>query len=210
MTRQFILSTISFTLLITIILTSCCTDSDPKFNFENNEPKHIVCYHIGDTIYFQNEINDVDTITILSVDSAKGQACTGLMAPEPIGKSCWVTIKILPNDKWCGVKYEHERNNPPKTSIDYQKLIHFIKDPADLSTSFSFMFKDFVSLDTALTKLNKDTLVINSMKITDYYLIKHSFPERIKDSTDIVLIIWADGRGLTAYKNKCGNWWTKK
>ena len=78
-------------------------------------------------------------------------------------------------------------------------------------TLFSFNFKDFDSYPKdVLGKLNIDTLNLNKKKITNYYLIKYGFPERIKDSTTIETLIWTDGDGLTAYKDKKGDWWTKQ
>ena len=199
---------LSLIVVVAFNLTSCCTNDDKDFNFDNNEPRHLMCYHVHDTIYFQDTNNDLDTITILSVDSAKGQRCTGLMAQGPKGKSCWVTVKYLPNDKWHGITINGNTNDT--TSIDYTILIYIIKDPIDKEAKFTFKFKDFVSLDTALVKLNTDTLIINEKKITNYYFINHTFPERVEEPTDIEKIIWTDSEGLTAYKNKNGSWWTKK
>lgn len=196
-------------IFLTLILSSCCSTDNKEFEFDNNEPRHLSCYKAGDTIYFENPKNDIDTITVLRIDSAKGEKCFGLIAPPPSGKSCWVTVKFLPIDKWHSVTINGNTNDT--TSIDYESLIHIAKDPTENKTLFSFNFKDFHSYpNNDLGKLNTDTLMLNKKKITNYYLIKYGFPERIKDSTTIETLIWTDSDGLTAYKDKKGDWWTKQ
>lgn len=196
-------------LISTLVLSGCCSTDNEEFKFDNNEPRHLSCYKKGDTIYFENYENDIDTITVLIVDSAKGEKCFGLFAPRPMGKSCWVTIKFLPVDKWHGVTINGNKNDT--TSVDYKNLIQITKDPIENKTFFDFDFKDFYTAsETVLGKLNTDTLNLNKKKITNYYVINHGFPERVKKSIDIETLIWTDKDGLTAYKNKKGDWWTKK
>jgi hypothetical protein len=196
-------------IILTFIFNGCCSTDSKEFEFENNEPKHLSCYKSGDTIYFENSDNDIDTIAILSVDSAKGEKCIGLIAPRPVGKSCWVTIKHLPIDKWHRVTTTGKDNDT--ASFDYQTLIYITKDPIKNQTFFDFNFKDFYTATwTVLGKLKTDTLILNRKRITNYYVINHGFPIRVKDSTNIETLIWTDQHGLTAYKNKNGVWWIKK
>lgn len=196
-------------IISTLLLTGCCSTDNKEFEFDKNEPRHLSSYKKGDTIYFENPKNDIDTITILSVDSAKGEKCFGLLNQIPKGKSCWVTFKFLPIDKWHGVTING--NTKDTTSIDYKNLIQITKDPIENKTFFVFDFKDFYTAsETVLGILNTDTLILNEKKITNYYEINHGFPERVKYSTNIETLIWTDKEGLTAYKNKAGDWWTKK
>jgi hypothetical protein len=197
------------TIITTLIFSGCCSTDNKEFEFDNNEPRHLSYYKEGDTLYFQSSRNEIDTFTIIDVDSAKGEKCFGLIAPRPTGKSCWVTIKFLPVDRWHGVTING--NTSDATSIEYKNLIQITKDPVENKTFFDLNFKDFYSAsETVFEKLNTDTLNLNEKEITNYYEINHGFPERVKDSTSIETLIWTDKDGLTAYKNKAGDWWTKK
>jgi len=197
--------------ILVFILSSCgCRTDKKEFNFDNNEPKHLSCYKTDDTIYFENSKSDIDTITVIKIDSAKGEECHGISAPRPTGKSCWVAIKYLPIDRWYTRKL-FGNNQEDTTSFEYKKLINIYKDPIKNKTFFDFEFKDFYTgCNYVLGKLNTDTLTLNKNKITNYYIIEHGYPERITKSINIETLIWTDKDGLTAYKNKNGDWWTKK
>ena len=197
------------TIISILILSSCCSTDNKEFDFDHNEPRHLSSYKKGDTLFFENSEKDTDIITILSVDSVKGKKCFELISLRPMGKSCWVTIKFLPIDKWHGVTING--NTKDTISVDYKNLIEITKDPIENKTFFQFYFKNFhTASQTVLGRLNTDTLILNEKKITNYYIINHGYPDRIKDSTDIETLIWTDKCGLTAYKNKAGHWWTKK
>jgi hypothetical protein len=194
--------------ILVFLLSSCgCWTDKKKFNFDNNEPRHISCYNTGDTICFENSESEIDTFTVIAVDSAKGKECKGFGAPRPIGKSCWVTIKHLPVDKWHGISIEY----PNDTTIEYDELINITKDPIENKSFFTFEYKDFYAgWNYVLGKPNTDTLTINNKPITNYYKINPTYPERLTEPTSVVTLIWTDKDGLTAYKNKNGDWWTKK
>lgn len=194
--------------ILSIIIISCCSTNDKKFEFNNNESRFLSCYQVNDTIFFQNIDNDIDSFTILKIDSAKGEHCYGFIAPRPTGKSCWVTIKHLPNDKWHRVTING--NTGDTTSIDYRNLIFITKDPENNKTYTNFEFKNFIASDQILNIPKTDTITINNKAITNYYKINHSYPDRVKDSLDIKTIIWTEKLGLIAYQIKNGDWWTKK
>ena len=67
------------------MFSSCCSPDNKEFEFDPNNPRHLSCYYKGDTIYFENSKNDNDTISVLSIDSAKGEKCFGLITPRAMG-----------------------------------------------------------------------------------------------------------------------------
>ena len=196
----------TFLLILTIILIcGCCRFhyDDNDFEFNNSELKHFGPYKKGDTIYFESNKNDIDTIQIMGFDTQrnKNYGC-GLMNPKPINCK-WVLIKHLPNDNWHGI------NN--QTTIVYQGLLWVLKFPTDKKTKYFINFKDFHSLeDTIIGEYHKDSITLNNFKFCNYYLVKHGYPERVKETKNIELIYWTDKEGLIAYKNKGGEIWTKK
>lgn len=60
---------------LTVFLNSCCSYDDKDFDFKESELRHFSSYKIGDTIYFESDKNDVDTITITGFDTESNRAC---------------------------------------------------------------------------------------------------------------------------------------
>ena len=78
---------------------------------------------------------------------------------------------------------------------------------------YSIHFKDFYTSaggNNTIGKLRTDTVNINGKIITNFYEINHGYSERVTEPANIELVYWTDNDGLIAYKNKRGDWWTKK
>jgi len=67
-------------------------------------------------------------------------------------------------------------------------------------------FKDFknTSSEIGFSKLNNDTIVLNGIKIFDYYRIENESAS----INEVKTIIWTDSKGLTAYQLKNRGWMT--
>jgi hypothetical protein len=95
--------------------------------------------------------------------------------------------------------------------INFQGLLWITKYPIGKSIQYRIDFKDFHSrMDSVVGHFNSEPLELNNLTLTNYYTVEHGYPERIKDSTDIEVVYWTDKDGLTAYRNKGGEIWTKK
>jgi len=94
--------------------------------------------------------------------------------------------------------------------IDYQGLFSFAKYPTDKSTEYSISYKDFYSrYDSIFAEFHKDTILLNGLRFDSYYICRNLYPERLKYSKSIEIVFWTDKYGLTAYKSKDGEIWTK-
>jgi len=194
--------------ILTFLISSCCYYDKNDFDFNSDELRHFSNYKIGDTIYFQSNLGDMDTITVVDFKTEQNKNYGGFMAPKPSNGE-WVQIKHLPIDNWHGTSQDMTKDG--KIEIVYQALFWLSKYPADKKTEYSITFKDFYSSSYSnIGEFHKDTLLLNDLKINNYYIVQHNYPERIKESENIETVYWTDQYGLTGYKNKNGETWTRK
>lgn len=196
-------------------LASCCQFEydDKDFLFNKHELSFFNAYSAGDTIYFENQYGDIDTIEIVEItptNTDPKSACgKGLfMNPRP-ANSKDIKIKHLPIDKWHGTTEQHFNDGKEKESIDYQTLFSMTKFPLEKEVDNYITFKDFHS-SLALDSIRNDTLILNNKKWSAYFVAEHSYPERVTDSLNIFKMYWTVEDGLIAYENKAGLLWTKK
>ena len=193
---------------ISLILTSCCSFDKSDIEFSHAELGHFSDYKNGDTIYFESNFGDIDTLEIIGFENEKHDSCFGLMAPKP-SNSRWISIKHLPNDDWKGTT--KDRSKPGQIKIDYQGLLWISKDPIEKTTEYRINFKDFHSVpDSVIGQYYSEPLTLNNIDLTNYYKVEYGYPERVSDSIDIKVVYWTDEEGLIAYQNKGGEVWTKK
>jgi len=188
-------------IIATILISGCSSYDQKDFDFNSNDLIHISSFKVGDTIYYENSLGDIDTIMVYKIDSSQNKEL-GTLAVNCLN----VTIKHLPNDTlWTWKSW----NNPTgKEEIMYQDLIRICKVPERKKTTYSINLQDFSSPygNDKLGEYHTDTIKINNKVITNYFEIKSEYSKQ----TSIELICWTDQDGLIAYKNINGNWWTKK
>ena len=189
------------------MFSGCCTYDRNKFEFSINEQTFFDKYKIGDTIYFQSNLGDVDTIAIIGIDSEKYENCSGF-SHKPIN-SKWIMIKHLPVDKWNGTLLEE--TNGFEARINFQWLLAISKYPTDKKTEYQINFKDFHSKpDTVIGIFDKDTLILNDLKLFNYFKVNREKSDKTGKPEDIETVYWTGEYGLTAYESKNGEIWTNK
>ena len=127
-------------ILFTIVISGCCNYNKKDLEFNNKELNHFSDYKIGDTIYFESNLNDLDTFMIAGFRTELNENCGGFIAPQPRNTK-WVQIKYLPIDKWFGTS----QNMTTRSKIDtiYQELFSISKNPTEKQVNYSISFKDF-------------------------------------------------------------------
>jgi len=202
-------------LTLLFFMSGCCQFKydDKDFLFNEYELSFFDAYKVGDTIYFENQFGDIDTIEIIEItptNTDPKSACgKGLfMNPRPANSKS-ITIKHLPIDRWHGTTEEHFSDGSVKKSINYQTLFSTAKFPLEKEVGSGITFKDFHS-SLSLNSMLKDTLALNDKKWTNYFIAEHSYPERVTDSLNISKAYWTVDEGLIGYETKGGQIWTKK
>lgn len=200
--RKIAFSIIAFTALV----TGCCSWNYNKkdLEFTQKELNHLGPYKIGDTIYFESNLGDIDTITVLGISEEREEGSRCFISKPPYHNK-GITIKHLPVDKWAGTN----QVKGGERQITYQSLISISKSPIDSArktASYSINFKNFSTLENALSNPSKK-ITINGKTIADCYKITDGYPERVNQPNDVELIYWTDKYGLTAYTSKSGETW---
>ena len=195
-------------IILAIFISGCCSYDKKDFEFNDEELRHFNNYLVGDTIYFQSNLGDIDTITIVGFGTERNENCGGFMAPRPVNGK-WVQVKHLPIDKWFGTSQDMTTGG--KMDTVYQELFWISKHPTEKAVNFAVGFKNFQSnFDTIIGEFHINTIKLNDLQVSDYYVVKHGYPERITEPKNIETIYWTDKFGLTAYRSKDGEIWTKK
>lgn len=165
-------------------------------------------YHIGDTIFYENSKMNTDTILVINIDTTQQKEYGyAWRLEQPAYNDISVRIKHLPIDRWHGFRHEHDGQK----TIEYQEIMSIQKFPQQKSVNYNIYFKDFFnSCNTKFYELNKDTLKINSIYLTNYYLLNSDYFNQSNKPSDIECIYWTNEFGLTAFKCRNGEYWTRK
>ncbi len=193
--------------ILVIFISGCCSYNKSDLEFNAKELAHFADYKSGDIIYFQSNLGDIDTIKIVGFGTERNERCPGLNTPPPVNHR-WLQIEHLPVDRWFGTSITEK-----KTEVVYQELLSISKYPIETGVYYSISFKDFHSKilpKSTVGEFHTDTIKLNNLNLTNYYLVRHGYPERITEPKNIEIIYWTDKFGLTAYKAKDGEIWTKK
>jgi hypothetical protein len=195
---------------LSILVYSCCPN---KFNmkdieFTDKELQLLGNYIIGDTISFESNLGDIDTITIVEIYEERhegGNSCFfPTVGPYQIKQ---ILVKHLPNDKYA----VNSQNLEEKMRIIYQPIISTSKSPLNSikKAGYTIDFKNFTSFDNTLGDSSKE-FFINEKIIKNCNRLTHSYPERVINQNDIEIVYWTAKYGLTAYSSKSGETWLIK
>ena len=201
---------VSISIVVFSLLASCVSYEIDNFDFSDPDLAHLGSYKEGDTIYFISNLGDTDTIVIVGLGSEKTQGSRLLMAP-PAGNTKWVDIEHLNSSPlykgmWTYEDGKYGRNGP----LICQPLIVLSKVEYDTATSIGIRYKNFYSIFLDLSELHRDdTVVLNHVAVTNYYLLTHLHLEAVKEPKDLEFVYWTDKYGLTGYKSKEGEEWIR-
>jgi hypothetical protein len=195
-------------LLLSYLLSGCVTTLEDKlFVFTTNELTHIHAYKPGDTLFFENGKNQVDSFLILNFETEIRGQKQGLI--NSIKPESDYSVLITQLDK-VKAKSFGELKVINGDTIEVQELTSFIKYPPSQTIYYDFSFLTFYTLqDSIFGQFHSDTVYLNKTAITNYYSIEPYHPDQL-DSTNIEELLWTDKEGLVAYKFKKGTWWTKQ
>src|SRR5690554_342488 len=128
-------------------ISGCCSWNYSKedFEFTQKELNLMGGYKVGDIIYFESNLDNMDTITVIEFLEEKHEGSTCFISRGPSNYKA-IKVKYLPNDKWAGTSQSEGKEK--KTT--YQSIISVKKDPLEQKTDYSIRFKGFTTLGNAL------------------------------------------------------------
>lgn len=173
---------IQFITVIILILTVSC-NTKPKYDslFTQSETAHFRNYSQNDTICFSDSTGNIERIAIQTIKGSFNQ--TGLLT-----KDIYSDLRIV-----------IENNGT------VQDLFTISKNSNSEKSKIIINFKDFINktAEADFEKVNRDTISLNGIQISDYYRIENELEENSVRS-----IIWTDSKGLTAYQLGDRTWMT--
>lgn len=172
-----------------IAITSCCSLKNNDFSYNSEYTSLYKCYQLGDTIYFADNNQNLDAITITKIDSSS--ICGGVLGTRR--KQVTVETQYLNDDT---------------ISQNIYELIVVEKFPNSKTDEYfvGIRYLNFVG-ELNINEKKKGNLLIN-LGITDYWIIPTSLPENNVQPNTITSIYWTNKYGLTAYYKFNGEFYT--
>ncbi len=183
-----------FYILILIALLSCkdCDWGD----FADLE--YYIPYNANsDTIIFESNLGDFDTIRIAEIDSSRSCGSIANVKNERLS----VSIEHIPIDRW---QYGHISSDERGYRPYYQFLARVNRTEGELTIGIEF--RDFEG-EIILNSFSKENIFKNA-RTEGYWLVKST--DEMKDSTKIEELYWTKEYGLTGYKMKSGEFYEIK
>lgn len=175
--------------ILSILFPSCLTRVDEKdVTFSERQLNFVNAYKTNDTLVFENKNYLPDTIIIHSL--TKEQNFLNLNI-RPLFAGNWQ--KATP--EWDAM-------------YGYKKFITLSKTSEQDMGSVSISFKGFQCSFIPDTLKSLKQLTVGDRKFS-CYILRHQFPEAIKDNTYIVTLFWDKKQGLIAYEAKGEARWTR-
>jgi len=199
-----------FVIIFFTFLTSCHRDAYPgsKFAIPAAIRDLISCYKTGDTLIFKSSTNLIDSFVISAIDSVTINEKPLFMTPRN-SKSISVYYKQIPEDKWQESWIETPHGGKAQKKSRDGTLISVVKYPDDETTEYYVNFRKFHCSKNDLPGLNRDTIGVNGLKITNYYKIQHCAINP-QSPTGIKACFSTMGRGLVAFETNDSITWSRQ
>jgi len=183
---------------------SCLSYSNEDFELSESERTHLNTYKKGDTLFFKNAIQAIDTILILGMDSSQKREPGTLMA-KPASNDLWVSIKHIRPLFW------KTFSSGKVTNIDtasLQDLVRIIKRPQSKEVNYYFNFRHFsISNNYGLGTIHSDTIIINKVPITQYYTLENKDIDSL--NSDVIKLFWDINKKIIAYQLIDSSYWLR-
>lgn len=183
-------------ILAASVIVSSCSYSKEDFDFNKDEISFFDAYKLDDTIEFKGSDFNTEQFSVIKIDTSQKKETGYLMA-----RPAYNSISI----EFGKISFDSINHNDIKDRFN----LVLSKSPQAGTTEYRVAFKNFSYGSTdSLKEYHRDTLLINLIKITDYYLLKNRYSERVTKPYHIEYVIWKKNFGLVAYKYKNGVYYT--
>lgn len=197
------------TILLCLIYSSCTWKPFPNEKYEIGEDYRnlIAPYSLGDTLIFKGSQNIIDSFVISGIDSSIHDK-KGYLFDIPNSKSISISYRQIPIDKWKYKWLEGKGDGKEHLHTEDGTFLTIVKFPQRDSTEYYYNFKEFRCSKNEIPKLNKDTIEINGLKITNYYKIENCAVSSL-DENSIKVCFSTITKGLVAFKTYNDITWTR-
>lgn len=185
-----------FILILAVFISSCYWRKYPseKYDISQKYRDLISSFKEGDTLKFEDNNGSLSSYLIQKIDSTLHDK-RGYFINAKEDKDISITC--------------HELANARHGYEDYY-LVTIVKDPEMDFVGFDLRLKNFYGRDTTYPFVpNKDTVIANNLRFTDYYFFRARNYHEQKDPNSVSQIYMTKQDGIIAYKCLNGIWWTK-
>lgn len=184
-----------FIIFIVICWTSCKSKySADRYVILQSYRDLISSFDAGDTLRFYNGKENYSLYLITTIDSSFVDEGKGLMSVRG-RKDIVINCRELTN---------------PRRGYDEYPLIILNRYPDEDSATFDLRLKDFYSIDTTKPFILKaDTIKANDLIFTNYYSFRPDNSTQPKYYNSVTEIYMTTEKGIIAYKDLSGVWWTR-
>ena len=198
------------TILLLIFFSSCTYEPYPKEKYVIGESYRnlIKAYSLGDTLIFKSSHNIIDSFVISGIDSAINDR-KGYFIDVRNSKSISVTYRQIPVDKWQFRWLEGKGDGKLHEHSEDGTFISIVKFPDTEETEYYYNFKEFRCSKNETPKLNKDTIKVGGLKITNYYKIE-SCTVSSQNSNALKVCFSTVDKGLAAFITNDEIVWTRQ
>jgi hypothetical protein len=171
---------------------------DEQFSFSAKYLALIRPYMPGDTMIFKGKGQQADTIVITKIDSTIRNTKGGFINERP-----YKIIQI-----YCR-QFPFERLDYNRQSTD-SNFVFINKYPDVQKESYSISFKRFRGdIEKGSDSLIQKPIMVSNIIIRSYYKVDNLALDLVKDSSDIREAYITNEKGLVAYQDQRGEWWTR-
>lgn len=179
-----------------VVVSSFCLGGCIHFNFNNFDLVEFNVYKIGDTLIFQNQLLQKDTIIITGKNIERLDPAGNIWFRAMVAN---ITFKDIPKNQYQETIIKHNR----PTYQDASLLKVYKSDPWDIPR-VEFYFKDFIgTLDKNKQRTNE---FLKEYKEISYKITLFDLSSARIDK-DITYIYWTESYGIIAYDTKNGDRW---
>lgn len=183
-----------YTLCVILILAlSGCTECD--FSIPDNYKSFLHEYNVGDTIYFESNFGDLDTIVIVKYDTMEICGRGFMSGPR---KLYTYEIQHLPKNKWTGAS-EGYQDGTSKVLDQDLVILEKTFNPIEYFTYINY--RDFGGEIVDINQKNSDS-TFHNVGVYEYWKIDKANYNKHKEipDTDIHFVFWSAEYGLTGYQ----------
>jgi hypothetical protein len=200
-------------LILLIATVYSCSDNalpDHKFIFSDKYWNLIQSFKVGDTLLYKNNSEQIETF-IISRSGSNTFNTSSSYSSQRAYKNVTFSYNQLPARQRTDQRNEKDANNKAaKTTYEDDELISFIIYPDKGEEICNISFKNFRGkISKQNDKMLSKPITANGLTFNDYYKVENIASDLAPDPRDIKVVYLANDKGIIAYQDQQGNWWTQ-
>ena len=205
-------SKLIISILIISTVYSCSENdfSDNRFIFSDKYWNLIQPFKVGDTLLYKNNSEQIEIFVITKSGSTMVNT-KGSFTNQRAYKYVSFSYNQLPAKQWTHESIERDAsNNATKIIHEDNELISLNIYPDNGEESCNISFKNFRGKITKQTEMHNKPIFTNGLTFNNYYKVENVASDLVQKPGDIKIVYVTNDKGIIAYQDQEGHWWTRK